>query len=582
MSLPELSTDPCPYHPSLVVPLAAEAPGVAGSHDRSALGLAGIALLVLAACALWGWPLLSFLTCAFIPGLLHGALAPSIRPFVQALHDGMLLALRNSLMVALAAGLLALPLGSWLAWLQVRSQTAWRGWIEPGVWLLLVMPGYFLASGWILLAAPVGPLARWPWLLGLAQHLMGPLGIVLTLTLKALPFTFLATQSSLRSVSAAPDEAARVLGLSRRQRIAIAVALLLPGLAAGFAAAFAESMSDFAVAATLGAGSGFVLATYAIEQAVNAMPLNFPAAAAASWLLLTLIVPALALQAWLTRRVAGRRSLGPRFRPVAPFRLGRRAAALHTLAAGMLAMLALGVPLLAAGSLARGGSASASLPQMLDAVLPAFRYSLELAILAASVTVMLAWPVAAAVAKTGRAGRVLDFALLSVMALPGIVLAAAYVLAYNQPYTPLYGGSSLLAMAYVALALPAATKVLQGPVAQLHHGFSEAARVHGLSRLQTLRHVELPLLARPLFSAWLLSVLHVAFEMPASELLYPAGHPPLAVALLDSVSGVQLHQQARLQLLGMALLLAFALLARAVFRRISSGSRLVVSTAAPQ
>ncbi len=570
MSLVEVSADQAQIPGPMTQSLSQTLRPVPGSRRRSAAGFAGVVLLGAAACALWGWPLLSFLLGAFFPGLLHGRFVPSLRPFGQALQGGMSLALRNSLMVSLAAALFALPLGAWLAWLQVRSLVAWRGWIEPAIWLLLVMPGYFLASGWILLAAPVGPLARWPWIQSVAGHLLGPVGIVLTLMFKALPFTFLAVQSALTATSAAPDEAARVLGLSRRRRLALAATLLLPALAAGFAAAFAESMSDFAVAATLGAGSGFVLATYTIEQAVNAMPLNFPMAAAGSWLLLALILPALFLQAWLARRAAGRRSLGPRFRPAAPLRLGRKAAGLHGLAAGGLALVALGLPLLAAGSLARGGTASANIGATLNSLLPAFRYSLELAVLAASVTVMLAWPIAVAVVKRGRAGRILDFALLAVMALPGIVLAAAYVLAYNQPYTPLYGGSSLLAMAYVALALPAATKVLQGPVAQLHQGFNEAARVHGLSRLQALRHVEIPLLARPLFSAWLLSVLHVAFELPASELLYPAGRPPLAVALLDTVSGVQFHQQARLQLLGMALLLSFAVLARAVFARLST------------
>ncbi|MDA8420664.1 MAG: ABC transporter permease subunit [Pseudomonadota bacterium] len=537
---------------------------------RRAAWRVGAVLPALAACALWGWPLIGFLVTAFVPGLLHGRFAPGIGSFLQALHGGALQALRNSLVVALAAALLALPVGSWLAWLCMRTTLAWRGWIEPAVWLLLVMPGYFLASGWMLLAAPEGPLAHWPWIQDLAGHLLGPAGIILTLAIKALPYPFLATQAAFLSSSAAPLEAARVLGLPRWRQRQIAMALLLPALVAGFAAAFAESISDFSVAATLGAGSGTVLATYAIEQAVNAMPLNFALAAADSWLLLMLIVPVLSGQAWLARRATGHRSLGPRFRPPAPVRPQFTTSLMHALAASLLAALALGAPLVAAGSLALAGRAPSDLPNLLRAVMPSLRYSLELAMLSASVTVTLAWPIAAAVARRGRAGRLLDFALLAVMALPGIVLAAAYVLAYNQSYTPLYGGSGLLIMAYVALALPAATKVIQGSVARLHDRFAEAARVHGLSRLQTMWHVELPILARPLFSAWLLSVLHIAFELPASELLYPPGHPPLSVALLDSVSAIRLHQQARLQLSGMALLVVFALLARLVFSRLSA------------
>jgi iron(III) transport system permease protein len=531
--------------------------------------IAGFGALALVALALWGWPLGGFLLEAFVPGLLHGALHLSLGAFSDALHAGIATALRNSLLVALTAALLALPLGGWLAWLRVRSTLAWRAWIEAGVWALLVMPGYFLASGWMLLAAPIGPLRALPTLLGTAQALLGPIGIVLTLSLKALPFAYLALQGALEHSGAAAQEAARVHGLRAAQRLRLALAALLPALAAGFAAAYAESISDFAVAATLGAGSGVQLATYSIEQAVNSMPLDFPAAAASSWLLLALVVPALLVQARAARSSHG--SVGPRHRPAAPVRLSRRAALGHGLAVAVLALGALGTPVLAAAQLALGPVADAGAGSA--AVLPALGYSLRLAVLAASVTIVLAWPLATLLNRRGGAARVLDPLLVGVMALPGVVLAAAYVLAYNQPITPLYGGSTLLAMAYVALALPIATKVLQGPLAQLHVRLGEAARVHGLSRLRTLRAIELPLAARALFSAWLLAALHIAFELPASELLYPAGHPPLAVALLDAAAGFQLQLQARLQLLGIALLLGFALLARLAFGGLAAAAR---------
>ncbi len=524
--------------------------------------------LLLAALALWGWPLGGFLLQAWLPGLLHGRLEPSLGAFAQAWSGGGAQALGNTWLAAAAASLLALPVGAWLAWLRERTLLAWRSWIEAGVWLLLVMPGYFIASGWMLLAAPVGPFAHWPAALGATQTLLGPPGITLSLAFKALPYTFLAVQLSLRGVSAAPQEAARVLGLRRHQRLLLAVAALLPALAAGFAAAFAESASDFAIAATLGASSGTVMATYAIEQSVAAMPVNFAAAAAASWMLLALVVPALALQSLARRRAAGARSVGPRHRPPPAVVLGTRRAAPHACAAAALAVLALGVPLASAATLAFGGRVhGGNFLQAAAQVLPAFGYSLRMAVLAASVTTVLAWAAARAVGAPGRLGRAVDLGLVAAMALPGIVLAAAYVQMYNLPLTPWYGGSGLLAMAYVALALPAATRVLQGPVAQLHGSLGEAARVHGMSRLQALLHVEWPLLAPALGAAWLLAALHVAFELPASQLLYPAGHAPLAVALLDAASGFQLRLQAQLQLLGMALLLGFAALARWSFGR---------------
>ncbi len=554
-------------------PFDAATAGVAGRQARAARlarfvpgRLTWGAAAALATTALWGWPLSAFLLQAVFPGLTHGVLTPSLAPLVRALQGGMAQSLLHSLAVSTLAAVLALPAGAWLAWLSARTQLRWSGWIDAGVWLLLVLPGYFLASGFMLLAAPIGPLAAWPGLQRGATLLLGPAGIVFVLALKALPFVFLALKPALAQVSAAPMEAALVHGLRPLQRLHLAAAGILPALAAGLAAAFAESLSDFAVAATLGAGSGFMLGTYAIEQAVNAMPLDFPAAAAGAAMLLSLLAPALWLQSRANRAREAARTLGPRHRPAPPRRLSSGASTLHALGAAALAAFALGVPVAAAASLALQGGSHAGAQA---GVLRAFGYSLELAIPAATVTVALAWPAAALAGRGGTFGRLLDVAMLGVLALPGVVLASAYVFAYNQPWTPLYGGSGLLAMAYVAVALPATAKVLQGPVTQLHARLAEAASVHGLSRLQRLRHIDAPLLAAPLFSAWLLAVLHVAFELPASELLYPAGHPPLAVALLDAAAGFQLHLQARLQLLGIGLLLLFVLLARVVFRRLS-------------
>ncbi len=517
--------------------------------------------------ALWAYPLLGFLLSAVWPDLLHGGWAFTLAPLRRAMSGYALHALGNSAWVALLVGLLAVPLGLALAWLRERSDLRGRAAIEAAVWLLLIFPDFFLTSGWMLLAAPVGPLAAWPAALAAAQVLLGPAGIVLTLVLKTSPFVFLVAQGALRHAGAAPAEAARVHGLSRLWRLRLALAALAPALAAGFAIAYAESLRNFAVVATLGASSGFTMGTYAIYQAVNGVPLDFPLAAASSWLLIGLVMPALILQQHVGQRAAQFQNLSGRHRPAPPVRLG----SVQQFVAWVLLLaffgFALGLPTVSALGVAWPHEGFAALAAALRPLLAAVGYSLELALLAATVTVGLALPVAWWIARPGRIGCVLDAALLAMLALPLIVLAAAYLQAYNQPYAPLYGGSLLLGMAYVALAVPATSRVLIGPVAQLHRSLGEAARVHGLSRLQTLRHVYLPLLAGALFYAWLLAVLSIAFELPASELLYPAGHPPLAVTLLQFAGGFELHAQARLQVLGMAMLLAFALLARWVWAR---------------
>ncbi|MGC9186045.1 MAG: ABC transporter permease, partial [Thiomonas sp.] len=227
---------------------------------------------------------------------------------------------------------------------------------------------------------------------------------------------------------------------------------------------------------------GFTMGTYAIYQAVNGMPLNFPLAAATSWLLLGLVVPALVLQHRVGQRASQHQTLGAKHRPAARVRLRASHQLLHGAALIALAAFALGLPTFAALGVAWPHAGWVQIAASLPPLLSAIGYSLQLALVAATLTVGIALPVAWLIARPGRVGRVLDVALLAMMALPLIVLAAAYLQAYNQPYAPLYGGSLLLAMAYVALAVPATSRVLMGPVAQLHRSLADAARVHGLSR----------------------------------------------------------------------------------------------------
>jgi len=186
-------------------PAATAASGASDPWARVRRWTLPLGLLLAAAVfvALWAYPLLGFLLSAVMPHLLQGAPRPTLAPLRAALQGYELHALFNSLWVALAVGLLALPFGLWLAWLRERTDLRGRVWIEAGVWLLLIFPDFFLTSGWMLLAAPIGPLASWPTALHAAQLLLGPVGIVLTLVLKVVPYVFLVAQGSLRHTSAA-------------------------------------------------------------------------------------------------------------------------------------------------------------------------------------------------------------------------------------------------------------------------------------------------------------------------------------------------------------------------------------------
>lgn len=533
-------------------------------------------LPALAVVLLLAYPLGSFLALAFWPGLFgQGAGGLGLRAFAHALTGYDLKALFDSLWIGSGAGALGTVLGAWLAWLTTRTRFPGARLIEGAIWLVLLLPSYFMAVGWQLLLAPGGMLSvGW-----LASAMLGPAGVMLVLAMKGVPFAYLALVSAWRGLPEELEEAGRVHGLAAGTRLRLALRLLAPGLIAAFAVVYAESLSDFGVAATLAAGASFPLATYAIYSAISSQPLSFPLAAASSWLLLALLLPAVWLQARINRRAARYSVLNGRARPPRRRALGPLRGALHWAGIALFLLLALGMPLLAAAgtSLARVPGAGLELRNLtlahfahvLDApeVLGALLYSLRLAACSALAAVALGLVVTLLLLRPGGLARLLDGALLSVMALPGLILAAGYIFAYNQPWLPLYGGSLLLGMAYLTAVLPMASRMLLGPVAQQHRSLHEAAQVHGVPRLRQWLRVRLPLLATPLLFAWLLTASHVVFELPVSELLYPPGSPPLAVALIGYLRSFHYATEAALQLTAVVLVGGIVLAVRWLFSR---------------
>ena len=83
---------------------------------------------------------------------------------------------------------------------------------------------------------------------------------------------------------------------------------------------FAESVSDFGVAATLANDAHFPVATYTLYNAVQAFPIEFPIAAAVGWILMGFVVLALIAQN-RALRTRSYRVLGGRSRPARRLRL---------------------------------------------------------------------------------------------------------------------------------------------------------------------------------------------------------------------------------------------------------------------
>jgi iron(III) transport system permease protein len=502
----------------------------------------------------------------------------------------------NSLWVSTAAALLGLAIGFPIAWLAARTNMRGRWLVAPGMWLVLLLPSWLPALGWERLVEPDGAMYRLgldlPWV---THAILGPFGVVLLLGLRCVPFTFLAITAALSGLGQEFEDAARVHGAGRTAALRLILPIIAPAIWSALAIGFAESVSDFGVAATLAYNSNFPLATYQVYQDIGNFPPNFPGAAATGWLLVAAVALPLALQA---RALRGRSYavLSGRTRQVSRRRLSPAGAVAAVAGVGLFYVVALGIPGFGAVSASLladyGGSYNITLVNYRalfhdPGLFGPIERSLVYGVVAAAITVTLGFIAARLLTqRPTRATRVLDFLLLSAVALPSVVFGAGYIFAYNLPIMStlginLYQTVLLLVIAYTASSLPTNSRVLVGVVSQLQPSLKDAARTHGAGEVVAWARGVLPVVSRPIVMAFLLTFCGVFLELPLSQLLYAPNSPPLSVAIEDNLSnyhfGVGMAQSVVAVAIALAAVAAvfggYRLLAPAGWRRIGGTTR---------
>jgi len=545
-------------------------------------------------------PIVLFLLVAVSPALLaQGPQWFTLDGFRSALSGGFLHGALNSLMVGVLAGAAATVIGGAVAWVVLRSDVPGRALWSGSMFALLLAPSYLVALGWERLLEPAGvlELAGVP-AGGLRRLFYGAFGVIAVLTVKGVPFAYLALSGALRGLGEEYEAAARVHGGGRLAAARMVASLLAPGCWSAFAIVFAESVSDFGVAATLANDAHFPVATYTLYAAIDSFPVRFPVAAAVGWVLMGMAGLALLAQ---TRALRGRsyRVLGGRTRAVRRHRPPPAVRAMTMGGLTLLVIIGLGIPAFGAvsASFVKGlGSLAEQHGLTLDNYLrviasPALHqpllFSAELAAATATATVLLGVVCARLLSSRQSAvpGRLLDLLLLTAVALPGIVFAAGYIFTYNLPLANslgihLYQTSFLLFLGYLATALPSTSRVLMGSVGQIQESLWQAGRVHGSGALGAWLRNVLPLLARPLLAAWILTFAGTLLELPVSQLLYPPGRPPVAVGITKALANYDFGGGTAMEVIAIVLALTVAalvwgtylLLAPSGWRRIGTAS----------
>ncbi|MDD2878077.1 MAG: ABC transporter permease subunit [Acidiphilium sp.] len=502
--------------------------------------------------------LLGLILFLFVYPLVRLLLLPVLMPVLASSHQsGGWHAVADSLALALVTATIAAPLGALLAAFVTTRSGPVALITAIMLWVLFLAPSYVLTTGWMV----VFDTPSWRASL-LGQAFFGPAGLILLYIVKALPFSAFVARATIGGAGAALGEAALVHALPRTRRIGIALRLLAPALVTGFAVAVIETMQEFGIPATLGTATHLPILTYAIYQRLAETPTDFAGAAILCWRLIAIAgVLAVASLAVQRRNAALRtgRARAPVRRP--PHRAEAIGVGLITAGLGAIGAA---IPIVALMTRALSGGWLAT-PD-LGAVLRSLGFGLVGATLAMTVAIVLLK------LRDGGARRVtaaIDAALIANLAVPGLVLGAGYIVAFNNRWLPLYGTTGLLIIAYAAGMIPIALRMVQGAFGDLDRNLGAAARLHGLSRATRAIDIEAALLAEPLTYGFLMVCGAIMFELPISELLYPPGETPLGVAIVTLDQMSDFAAAARLALLGLAAMAILAVLLLGAIRFIA-------------
>ncbi|NKQ37017.1 MAG: iron ABC transporter permease [Chloroflexi bacterium] len=446
------------------------------------------------------------------------------------------------LAVSVTAGtaVLAIP----LAWLTACTNLPGRRLWNVLVALPLVIPSYVAAYLYASLLTPKGLLQQWLYpLTGLERlpEFYGFPGAFLVLTIISYPFTYLTVRAAFKRMDPALTEAARSLGVSpRRAFFRVTLPYLRPSILAGSLLVILYVLRDFG-AVTMLQYSTF---TRIIYNRYTGYRLD--AAATLALVLVALTAVILIFEHKSRGRARYTRTSIGAARQQRPVPLGKWTAPALVFVVSIV-FVALIIP---AGGLIywfwRGwqqdygvkmlDGASSNTVAITSLLEPAW-HSFSASFLGAVLAMTLALPIAILVVRRpGRLSQFFEKVTYASFALPGIVVALAFVFFGINFATSFYQTLPMLLLAYVILFIPQAVGAERASLMQVSTHLEEAGRSLGQRPSAVFRRITLPLVRPGIIAGGALVFLTAMKELPATLILSPLGANFLSAQIWTNIN----------------------------------------------
>lgn len=483
----------------------------------------------------------------------------------------------NSASMSLCTTIAGLILAGFLAQIRVKYNFPLAKLLDIVSWILVIMPSFILAQGWVFFASGNGIARSWLHIEGMNNFLFSFPGLVTVMVLCKYPMAYVAIKSALEWYPARLVHAARLNGASPfKAWTSVQLPLCMPAYFSAAMLIFMDTVGDYGMSSTITAVYSFPTLPYTIYSAICSSPVRFDMAGVLSLYLVVMIVIAMILQFYMM----GRKRfdyLDSGTEQVVPKKVSRSASALLSAVSGIFSLVALGIPI--GSSFIMSFSNSFSIERFaftLDnyknvlqpdgALLEGIRNSLSLAAVAAVVGLILGFAVAYTLTYSQfKLKRLIDMLTLVAMAVPGVVLGIGYIFVWNQKWLQplglnLYGKPEILILASVASAVPLINRVLVGGMSKVPQELLVASQVQGARLGKRLKTVLLPLLHSSMVSAVLAAFGGSVFNLAITTILYPPNYSTLPVYISDSYNDLNFGYAAAATMVGGAFIIAIMLL----------------------
>lgn len=476
--------------------------------------------------------------------------------WIYAGSDWGLVYLRNSLVLGLTTAAFAVPLGTTLAWIVVRTNLPMRNFLGSALLVPLLFSPLLTALAWTGLAAPNAGLIN-----VIGREVFGMTGpvfnaysfaaLVMVLVLHYIPYVYLAVRPALAVMDREMEDASQVLGASYWHTFRrVTLPLAMPAVLSSGVLVFVLAAENFSVIAVLGGQAGFLTIPYGIYESFTTYPSSPARGSALGLMLLAVTAICMGFYLWTVRKSSQYITVsGKGDRPnIRRLSVPGKAVGLVVVIGYLLLSVILPYGVLVIGSFSKYFTIEhfsldiftlQNYVKLADGpFLGAMVNTLILILAGATIAVLLgavtAW---ISVRGKGRTRRVVDLLVTMPVMIPGVALGLGLFWAYVFLPLHLYGTLTLLVIAHVTSFMGHGSRIVSSSLVQFSPQFEEAARTLGSTQIAAFIKITLRLLRRPLGAAWILVAIFISLEVSASVMLYTGSTMPASVNVFLAMEG---------------------------------------------